>query len=427
MGEAAKLWTALLQQHKKDAPPVLVDMGDKSSAVGISASFLSSLFKADRPAKLQVRVTNRFLGKGEGGGGGEEDCRLRVSRIRATLSNQNHILEWEAEEKEETLAPGLSTRKTFAFQPEAEDVGARLRVKALSVVLGRKKGFRIEVATSVGEEGDSLRSNFIIPRPTRRGQSRDVADAAGGESMEEVSLAEDGEEEEEERSSAEILQRDPLVTMSLDHRGPALVGEWFPVEVTLRNGEPDGEARGVEVSAALADAFDPLIADTTTLAFDEPPPEAATASSSSRGSGEERQHQSSLATLARKLEPIAKGGVARCRLLVRSSTVGRRGIRVRSTYSVTCTSSSSSSSSGGLECRSTLSDFLDLRTLEAFSLDSVLLSLRLKPVQQTHTDEPFMLLAKLRYYYYLGEYNKHPVLLSFVSFIHVEVRSASHT
>ena len=57
------------------------------------------------------------------------------------------------------------------------------------------------------------------------------------------------------------------MTMSVEGSDPVLVGEWFPVEVSLDNLE-SGAAEDVTVAASLVDSDDPLLSDTTKITFD---------------------------------------------------------------------------------------------------------------------------------------------------------------
>ena len=52
-------------------------------------------------------------------------------------------------------------------------------------------------------------------------------------------------------STANIAQRNPLMTMFVEGKDPVLVGEWFSVEVSLDNLESSG-AEDVTVSAREA-------------------------------------------------------------------------------------------------------------------------------------------------------------------------------
>ncbi len=329
---------------------------------------------------------------------------LVVSGVRVELSNPKHVLEWTAEgEKAEgssSLHPGGSVKKTFHFLPDPEDVGSRLRVKGVAVILGRTDGFRLALRRSLGaadgsaEQQSSGRGGFIIPRLKATTTSSDEAD---GDAMKEVSLL-DNVDGGEERPSAEVLQREPLMTMRLEHPSPALVGEWFPVDVVLENLEKEaGSVQDVEVTASLADAYDPLVADTTTLTFDpdkvagSSAPAAATGASTPATPSAEDGARQAWTTARTDLGSLSKDEERRCRLHVRCSTTGRRGIRVQVSYSITTPSAASS-----VRCRSSLSEFLGLQTLEPFSMESSLLSCRLRPIQQAHTDEPFLLAPGLR-------------------------------
>ena len=70
-------------------------------------------------------------------------------------------------------------------------------------------------------------------------------------------------------------------------------------------------------------------------------------------------------------------------MTTQTSTTGVRGIRIEASYSC-------------LGCRSVLDKVLNLETTEPFSLETTVLSLRLRPVTQAHTDETFFVSPRLR-------------------------------
>ncbi len=358
------MWANLL--GNKEDNVVTVDMTGKSSGISANVNFLSKEFKANQTVKLAARVKNNFLGDGNA---------LSVSQIKVSLSNSDHALEWSArEQEEEQVAPGKATVKTFDFMPKVNDVGESLAVTTVSVVVGKRRGLRLDMTNTVKDHLDSVDGRFIIPRMPPPA-SEDAVDG-----MSDINL-------ESNTFSAEILQRDPLVKMSLEYDAPALVGEWFPVEVVLNNNE-DSAASQLEVTACLMDAFDPIIAETTTLTFDPSSATANAKTSSSSSAATPGTQDDKQPLLVKSLEVLDKGLEAKCRLYVKCSTTGERGVRIRVSYSV--------QTDGGLVCSSSISDFLNVDTKEPFSLDSNLLSVRLRPMQQAYTDEPFFLSPKLK-------------------------------
>ena len=68
---------------------------------------------------------------------------------------------------------------------------------------------------------------------------------------------------------------------------------------------------------------------------------------------------------------------------LQTSTTGIRGIRIEASY--TC-----------LGCRSALTKVMNLESTEPFSLETTILSLRLRPMAQAHTDETFLLSPRLK-------------------------------
>ena len=68
-------------------------------------------------------------------------------------------------------------------------------------------------------------------------------------------------------SSADITQREPQMQLVIATNEPALIGEWFHINVSLVNKEVC-DVTDVTLVASLEEANDPIIADTTRLVLD---------------------------------------------------------------------------------------------------------------------------------------------------------------
>ncbi len=280
-------------------------------------------------------------------------------------------LEWIGEV---LLEGNMSHKQQFEFLPEQADVNKRLSVKSVRATLGKKDFFRAVITTSVrAEESDyAVRELFFNPPTSLKSDE---------EAMEEVDLF------SPPHSSVEVSQRSPRLKMSLQSSPPLLVGEWFEVDVVLTNEEPTGEAKSVELKASLVDAFDLILADTTAMAFDAPP-SALDASAAPQtpvtASGDGPSYSvavKNLGTLKKKHEEI------RQKLVIRASTTGTRAIRIGATYSAL--------NEDGKDCLCSLTEVLSLETVDPFSLETRLRSLRQRQLEQVFTDETFLLMPRL--------------------------------
>ena len=68
-------------------------------------------------------------------------------------------------------------------------------------------------------------------------------------------------------SCVKIEQREPQMKLEIEANGPSLVGEWFHIKVKLSNQELS-QAQDLNLTAALEEADDLIIADTTRLTLD---------------------------------------------------------------------------------------------------------------------------------------------------------------
>ncbi len=92
--------------------------------------------------------------------------------------------------------------------------------------------------------------------------------------------------------------------------------------------------------------------------------------------------------MSQNIGAVKNEGQTEVRLYLKTSTTGMRGIRVETAYSVTADE--------GVSCRSSINAVMNLETREPFTLDTSLLSLRLRPIQQACTDETFLLSPSLK-------------------------------
>ena len=172
--------------------------------------------------------------------------------------------------------------------------------------------------------------------------------------------------------------------MSATFSGPILVSEWFVVTAELTNNEalPVSE---VVVSASLAEAADPIIADTTRLVLDFKLPEPATPMTPS-----DLTEKFSFASppAVQKLPEILPGSQVSVKFYLKASTTAQRTLNFGCEYSIEQDQKS---------YRCHLNDVIHLDTVEPFVVASEILSSpRQLPLETAFTDEPFLILPELK-------------------------------
>ncbi len=166
--------------------------------------------------------------------------------------------------------------------------------------------------------------------------------------------------------------------------GPILVSEWFVVTAELTNNE-SLPVSDVVVSATLAEASDPIIADTTRLVLDYKLPEPATPMTPT-----DLSEKFSFASppVVHKMSEILSDNKASVKFYLKASTTAQRTVNFGCEYTV---------EQDGKPFRCVLSDTLHFETVEPFVVGSEILSVpRQLPLETAFTDEPFLILPELK-------------------------------
>ncbi|TRY69565.1 hypothetical protein TCAL_07632 [Tigriopus californicus] len=362
VGEATRKWAERLAKAG-ELDPIVVDLGQNPSAIQCKTLFVSSSCKADERVTFEVFVLN----------GGPAP--LPLSKVDVITSNSNYKLNWSGFE---LVEPKRTFEKRFSFLPQEEDVNRSVQVKKVNMTIGHPVN-SLQVVLScaksvkVKKENPFL-ANFIIPPKPK------VVMPLSGDEVDGANFAIDLIEEV---STVHIKQRDPLVSMKLDYTSPVMVGEWFQIKILLHNHEVDSKAQGLEVFAALVEAHDPLIADTTRLTFD---PKANDQEDLKTPSTDDKTFQD---PLIKRLGDLNVDGQDSISLYVKASTTGFRGVTITTKYSV-------SVGDPLANCQSQISETLKLETIEPFQLDYSIQSIRMNTIKKVFTDETFLLCPQVK-------------------------------
>jgi len=177
-------------------------------------------------------------------------------------------------------------------------------------------------------------------------------------------------EKEVQRWSCAVALRQSEVVMEVAQVPPVLVGEWFPIRLTLTS--PAAAAvTSLQVVAVLRDAADPLVADTTLLALNPQRPPSVTSPT-----------EAAAGRVELVVGALAAGATTTATLYMKASTVGPRAVVLQ----LTC-------ATGSLP--SQLTRHLELVVEDPFTLSCTFLTKQLEETVQANTDELFLLSASL--------------------------------
>ena len=353
VGEAAKLWSETI---KKTDLNTKVDMTGLCSCIEFKVSYLTKDVRADESIKLGVFLKNRT------------SLSLPLTSLGAITSGEEYDLNWKGQEE---VAANSSFQKIFEFRPLSKDVGKVIKVEKVIARVG--KSFSIDVSTGISSDSGDKSRDFIIPKLRLPGDETD----SDGLEFDFVDI----------QPEVDVKQRTPQMAISVITDDPVMVGEWFAIRVRLDNKESDS-AREIEFSAILTEAQDPIIADTTKITFDPLVTDMEALATPTPSTEEKTLFGSEAQPLTKKLGAVKAGSNLNLDFYLKASTTGLRGVKVQVSYRIKTTED--------IECQCSISEVINLETMEPFALDTEFLSLRQRKIDQAYTDELFLLTPKLR-------------------------------
>uniref|UniRef100_A0A3Q2DCW3 Trafficking protein particle complex subunit 11 n=1 Tax=Cyprinodon variegatus TaxID=28743 RepID=A0A3Q2DCW3_CYPVA len=193
------------------------------------ARFQSPSFHVDQPIQLQV-----FL---------RADCPHPVSftKLSVSLSNQEYnqwcVVEPSGPETR-TLSPWKPESYSFSFVARTEDVGRKVEITGVEVMLGSDGGRCVFLSwRGAGGDAASTQEALQASRSSRRwgrgAEARQEPDWDG------VTL-----------QHSTIISRVPKISVQLSHQPPALSNEMYRIGLTVQSQE-DAVARDVRLTAGL--------------------------------------------------------------------------------------------------------------------------------------------------------------------------------
>ncbi|XP_026135953.1 trafficking protein particle complex subunit 11-like isoform X1 [Carassius auratus] len=229
-----------------------IEVQDYVPFVQCKAKFVSPSFHIDEPVQLHVYV--------------RADCPHPVcfSKLSVCLSNQEYnqyclledaskgkdILELSTQENM-CLVPGKTRKYCFKFVAKTEDVGKKIEITSVGLMLGRETA-RCVYLNWRGGWGDAASSHETLQacrsfkRRTRLPEQQVDWDT--------VTI----------QSSTMILSRVPKISVQLTHEPPALTNEMYCMIVTIQS-EEDTVAKDIKLTAGLKPGQDANLTQSTQI------------------------------------------------------------------------------------------------------------------------------------------------------------------
>uniref|UniRef100_A0A3Q1GS95 Trafficking protein particle complex subunit 11 n=1 Tax=Acanthochromis polyacanthus TaxID=80966 RepID=A0A3Q1GS95_9TELE len=244
VGAARSLWTDRMALAGSNE--LTVEVQDYIPFIQCKSRFQSPSFHVDQPIQLQV-----FL---------RADCPHPVNfhKLAVSLSNQEYN-QWcvvEAGQENMTLSPGKTKCYNFSFVAKTEDVGKKIEMTGVEVMLGSDTG-RCVFLSWRGAGGDAASTHEALQasRSSRRW-------GRGLESRQDVDW--DGLNLQ---PSTMIISRVPKVSVQLSHQPPALTNEMFCISLTVQSQE-ENVAKDVKLTAGLKPGQDANLGQSTHVTLD---------------------------------------------------------------------------------------------------------------------------------------------------------------
>lgn len=229
-----------------------IEVQDYVPFVQCKAKFLSPSFHIDEPVQLHVYV--------------RADCPhpVRFSKLCVSLSNQEYnqyclledaskgkdILETSTQENM-CLVPGKTRKYCFKFVAKTEDVGKKIEITSVGLMLGRDTA-RYVYLNWRGGWGDAASSHETLQ--ASRSFKRRTRFPEQHVDWDTVTI----------QSSTMIISRVPKISVQLTHEPPALTNEMYCMIVTIQSKE-DTVAKDIKLTAGLKPGQDANLTQSTQI------------------------------------------------------------------------------------------------------------------------------------------------------------------
>ncbi|CAN7985414.1 unnamed protein product [Ixodes hexagonus] len=349
VGLADAAWRTALASRPKE-PLQNLDMDHIIQSIECKVQFTHHAFFADQRVGLKVCLRS--------------NCPLpiKANRLSVHFNNQHYSSLCVVEDESAALSGSslhLVPRRTqsfsFAFLPRTCDVNTDIQVSSVHLCLGSRDS-----------PGLTLVWNFdwLHAGTPRGGLAWEPVPKKQFVSGEEVAF-----HQMPQLASTRIHPRRPHLSVTLDHKPPVLLHEFYPLSVTIASEEVNALTE-VFLSLGLADDLDPKYYSTTHFTCEAPvvPQQVANKLQGFH------------------LDDIPAAGQRRQTILLRNSEVGTRRIFVKVEYKTDVEVDDQN-----LCCSCSKEIYFDLECIEPFTFSAKILNLKFQPIEVLRAEEQFIL------------------------------------
>uniref|UniRef100_A0A3Q2XZH4 Trafficking protein particle complex subunit 11 n=1 Tax=Hippocampus comes TaxID=109280 RepID=A0A3Q2XZH4_HIPCM len=353
----------------------IIDVQDYIPFIQCKAKFRSPSFHVDEVIQLQVLV--------------RADCPNPVSftKLAVTLSNQEYnkwcVLETSSQECK-TLLPGKTKCYNFSFVAKTKDVGKKIEMTGIEVMLGSSSG-RCVFLRWRGAGGDAATTREFL-QSNKSSSWPDTEEDLDWESMTIL-------------QNTMIMSRVPKISVQLSHQPPALSNEMYCIHCTVQSLE-EGVAKDVKLTAGLKPGQDANLSQTTRVTLDNSKACDDTTPSLLPD------------ILLGNLKPGKK--LEKC-VYVSSLTTGPRLFLFHIAYSIDL-----SVDGQQILCKCQKDEMITIETLVPFEVSANFLSTKFEPLEQVAVDLPFLMLTEIR------SSSPWPLLLASTSLQNIGITNTQH-
>lgn len=329
-----------------------IEVQDYIPFIQCKAKFQSPSFHVDQPIQLQVYLR------------ADSPNPVTFSKLAVSLSNQEYNQWCVAEcsgQGAMTLLPGKTKCYNFSFVAKTEDVGKKIEMTGVELLLGSDSG-RCVFLSWRGAGGDvaSTHEALQASRSSRRwGRSLETDQDRGWDT---ITI----------QQSTMVISRVPRVSVQLSHQPPALSNEMYCIHITVRSQE-EGVAKDVKLTAGLKPGQDANLSQTTHVTLD----------------GSKVSDDSAPALLTDiPIGDLNPGDKLEQSIFVRCSSTGPRIFLFHVAYSV-----DTAVEGRQIVCKCHKDETVTIETVIPFEVSVKFVSTKLEPLERVSVDVPFLLMT----------------------------------
>uniref|UniRef100_A0A8C5QED5 Trafficking protein particle complex subunit 11 n=1 Tax=Leptobrachium leishanense TaxID=445787 RepID=A0A8C5QED5_9ANUR len=358
---AQRLWTDRVSLAGSNL--FTVEVQDFVPFVQCKAKFMSPSFHVDTPVEFYVYL--------------KADCPhpVRFSKLCVGFSNQEYNQFCVVEEQYQTsdvlehsaqgtmcLVPGKTRKFTFKFVAKTEDVGKKIEITSVDLILGSETT-RCVILNWRGGGGDAASGHEAVQaaRSFRRRPKLPGNDVHWDSIM--------------IQASTMIISRVPKISVQLRHEPPALCNEMYRLMISIQSQE-DTVIRDVKLTAGLKPGQDANLTQKTLVTLH----------------GGEVCDDSTPALLTDiPIKGLQPGEKLDMPLFIRCGTVGPRVFLVYVSYLI-----DTSVEGKEIVCKCHRDETVSIETMYPFIVNVEFNSMKLERLDHIYADVPFLLLVEFR-------------------------------